>query len=317
MNFLKNLQFIIEYVFVRLLAMIFSSLAWKKCSAAGAALGLLASMLFRRRFRLTMENLQLAFPGKSGGEIKTTARQSWENMGRTASEFAKALSLDRAELLKHCLIQNTEKMLSYLKAGKGVIIHLGHLVNWEVVGIAFGAAGLEMCAIARRIKNPYINAWVTALRQRYGGVVIPHKNPFFRSAKALKQGKILGILMDQNMPRGDTFLPFFGRQAATTPITALLSLKTGAPIFPLHVTRGPDGITAVLEEPIIPSGECTPENVDDLLARLNLKLEDWIRQDPGMWLWMHNRWKRSYEAKKSGSPCKAGQSCAKSQGCIP
>lgn len=302
MNFFKNLQFRIEYVFVRILAAIFSSLPWKKCSAAGGALGVFASMLFRRRFRLTIENLSLAFPGKGGSEIKTIARQSWKNMGRTAAEFGKAFSLDREELLKRCSIQNTQTMLSYLKAGKGVIIHLGHIANWEVMGIVFGASGLEMCAIARRIKNPYVNTWVTVMRQRYGGVVIPHKNPFFRSAKALKQGKILGILMDQNMPKGDTFLPFFGRQAATTPITALLSLKTGAPIFPLHVMRETDGITAVLEEPIIPSGECTNENVNALLARLNLKLEDWIRQDPGMWLWAHNRWKRSYEAKKNGSP---------------
>lgn len=295
MNFFKNLQFGIEYVLVRLLAAIFSSLPWEKCSAVGGALGVFASMLFHRRFRLTIENLSLAFPGKNGSEIKTIARQSWENMGRTAAEFGKALSLDREELLKRCSIQNTQTMLSYLKAGKGVIIHLGHMANWEVMGIAFGASGLQMCAIARRIKNPYVNTWVTAMRQRYGGVVISHKNPFFRSAKALKQGKILGILMDQNMPKGDTFLPFFGRQAATTPITALLSLKTGAPIFPLHVMREADGITAVLEEPIIPSGECTHENINALLARLNSKLEDWIRQDPGMWLWAHNRWKRSYE----------------------
>lgn len=299
MSSMKKIRFAVEYAFVRLLALAFSSMTWELCSSSGAFLGALASFLFPGRFRLTVDNIRRAFPEKSAGEAEKIARRSWENMGRTAGEFAKSLTLTRDELLKRCSVENSEKALSYTKSGKGVIVHLGHIANWEVTGITFGAAGLEMCAIARRIKNPYVNSWITALRQRYGGVVIPHKNPFFSSVRALKQGKFLGILMDQNMPNGDVFLPFFGRPAATTPITALLSLKTGAPIFPLRVSRVGGRITAVFEDPIIPSGECTPENTLALIGRLNEKLEEWIRSDPAMWLWAHNRWKRSAEASRA------------------
>ncbi len=300
MTILKQLEFIAGYAMVRALAFFFSLMSWEDCSDSGAVLGAIAAKLFRKRFRLTKENIRLSFPEKTAAETALIAVQSWKNMGRTAGEFAKALSLSKQELIRRCPIENTGAALSYLRSGKGIIIHLGHIANWEAAGIAFGAAGLQMCAIARRIKNPHIDRWLTAMRQKHGGVVIPHKNPFFSSAKALKQGKILGILMDQNMPKGDFFVPFFGRPAATTPLTAILSLKTESPIFPLRVTRFKGGIRAVFEEPILPSGDGSRENIMALMQRLNTKLEEWILSDPGSWLWAHNRWKRTKETIEDG-----------------
>jgi len=32
--------------------------------------------------------------------------------------------------------------------------------------------------------------------------------------------------------------------------------------------------------------------VAEAMRRVNAMLEDWIRERPGQWLWLHNRWPR-------------------------
>jgi KDO2-lipid IV(A) lauroyltransferase len=149
----------------------------------------------------------------------------------------------------------------------------------------------------RHIRNEYLDNWITSVRSRFGLQIISHRNPFFSCVKKIKEGYFVGIAMDQNMPANAIFTPFLGRMAATTPLTALLSLKTQTPIFPARITRNDKNeITVTIENPIIPDKNYSEENLYKLVEKLNQKLEGWIKQNPELWLWAHNRWKREKDA---------------------
>ncbi|MCX5783693.1 MAG: hypothetical protein NTW04_04580, partial [Elusimicrobia bacterium] len=145
---MKNLRFIIEYALLRAAAACVRVLPWKLASDTGGALGRTASLIIRKRFRLTLENIAKAFPQKSAREIENIALLSWENLGRTAFEFAKASAMPREEILKICKITNAEKAESFAKKG-GILVHLGHIANWELAGLALGVAGFKISAVAR------------------------------------------------------------------------------------------------------------------------------------------------------------------------
>jgi KDO2-lipid IV(A) lauroyltransferase len=101
------------------------------------------------------------------------------------------------------------------------------------------------------------------------------------------------------MPAGDLFLPVFNRVCAVTPITALLSLKTGTPVFPARLYRDGHGVIVAQYEPaIFPPEHYSEEGVLELVNRLNAATERWIRAEPAMWLWSHNRWKRENDPKR-------------------
>lgn len=263
-------------------------------------MGLLAGKILKNRFELSLSNIKKAFPQKSSQEIRKIAVKSWENMGMVAGEVIKSVYLSRNKILEKIKVENTGEIQKQLTSNKGALLHLGHIANWEITGAILPLfLGPKSGAIARHIRNPFLDKWITRIRSRFGMEVISHRNPFFPCAKKLKKGWAIGILMDQNMPANAIFAPFLGRYCAITPITALLSLKTQTPIFPVSVTRDQDGILhAVFEKSVIPDTNYSEDNVYKLVEKLNQKLEHWIKTSPHLWLWAHNRWKREYEAKK-------------------
>ena len=107
----------------------------------------------------------------------------------------------------------------------------------------------------------------------------------------LKGGKLLYMLVDQKNNEGVP-APFFGRDAMTTPAPAAFSLKLGTPIafvvnkrlggarFHMTVHPGPD---------FTPSGD-EPKDIQRLTEIITRRIEEFVREDPGQWLWIHRRW---------------------------
>jgi KDO2-lipid IV(A) lauroyltransferase len=107
-------------------------------------------------------------------------------------------------------------------------------------------------------------------------------------------GGAIAILIDQNVRgEGGLFVDFFGRPASTTPALATIAFRSGAPIVPVFSWFLPDGRLMISYRPPI---EATrrgriEDDVLDLTRRCTSLLEAEIRLRPGMWLWMHHRWR--------------------------
>ena len=91
---------------------------------------------------------------------------------------------------------------------------------------------------------------------------------------------------------------FFGRSAAISPITALLSTRLQVPVFPVQVTRENGKLVCTVQDPVWPPKEYSQENIRLFVRQLTDIYENWIRQNPANWLWAHNRWKREAEGNK-------------------
>jgi KDO2-lipid IV(A) lauroyltransferase len=74
-------------------------------------------------------------------------------------------------------------------------------------------------------------------------------------------------------------------------------MRFQCPVVPVRSERLQGGhFHVAVEEPwmLDGSGKSEDEAVRDALVRINGKLESWIRERPGQWLWMHKRWPKSY-----------------------
>lgn len=253
------------------------------------------------RFKRTVKDISLAFPEMSEDKARQTALESWRNMGAIMAEFIQLSRMSPENFKKHCRVEGMEKVFE-AEGKTGGIIHIGHFTNWEAFGLAASIYGADKAVLAQRVDNPYVDEEINRLRNIFSGRTFysNHEDkPFFACMRWLKKKKLLGILFDQNTISSELWIPFMGRTAATSPITALLSIKMQVPVFPVKVSREKDGtILCTILDPVIPPQEYSVENVRKFTKTLVGYYEQFLREDPASWLWAHNRWKREAEGNR-------------------
>ncbi|MGH9369490.1 MAG: lysophospholipid acyltransferase family protein [Thermoanaerobaculia bacterium] len=254
--------------------------------------------LFGRRRRILLANLARAFPEKSGEELRRIARESVENLGAALFEL---LDVSRwsVEDLRACVSYGGVENLESARArGRGVILLSAHFGSWELGALAAGLLGQPISSVVRPLDNPRLEAELARRRSRFGNRVIAKKEALREMLRAMRDGETVAILLDQNvLPEEATFVPFFGRLAATTPSVALLQRKTGAAVVPVFTwPEGNGRYRLVFEKPILAEEFASveggrAEQARRATARYAEVTEEAIRKRPAAWLWLHDRWK--------------------------
>jgi len=296
------IRFRLEFAAVQLLDAAMRLFSWEAASDLGAFLGAQAKWALPRRWKTATSNLAAAFPDLPAAERERIARNALSNAGRIGAEIIKSRHLSKEQLFEKVRFENMEVLDAALAEGKGVILNTGHLGNWETTGVTLTAHGYKLGVVGRLIKNPFVDSWLRETRCRFGLNLIAHKNPFFTSVKWLKGGNITAILIDHNIRKGGVFIPFFGRPAATSNLSALLAVRLGSPIVSVAITRQGSTQTCRIEGPLRADPNADPEaEIQRLTVAMVKQLEDYVRRSPEDWLWGHNRWKRAPEAEAVGA----------------
>ena len=191
--------------------------------------------------------------------------------------------------------EGLEHYLAARDQGKGVLILTGHLGAWELSSFYHSLMGYPMSIVIRRLDNPLVDNLVNRIRCLHGNQVL-HKDDFARGLLAsMRRGETVGILMDTNMtPPQGAFVDFFGHPACTGSGLARVAMKTGAQVLPGFLLWEEATQQYVLRfgAPLALPGSGDVEA--DALAHTALftrVIEDYIRQYPDQWLWVHRRWK--------------------------
>jgi len=260
--------------------------------AASAVGGFIGREIFART-RVTKrarDNLIAAFPEKSAAEHEAIIRTMWDNLGRTVAEYAHLDKFDLGGPDPRIQVNNLDVIEKV--QGKGVLIVSGHFANWEIMPIAASRYGMDGAIVYRPPNNPYVDRYIARARARkgYAEQISKHQGTR-RIFTLLRGGKAILLLADQKTNEGIA-VPFFGRDAMTTPAPAALALKLKVPmIFASNKRLGGARFAVTVYPPL----EFTPTGNDDADMRamteaINLRLEEMVRADPGQWLWIHRRW---------------------------
>ena len=241
-----------------------------------------------------LSNLQRAFPEKTNADITVIIGDMWENLGRTAAEYANVSFINVYDPSGPVEVIGAEYIDLLRDDNKPGIFFSAHIANWEIVSLGAIQRGLPLDRVYRAANNR-LTEWLYHRGRATGGdggQLIPKGAKGARMlVKSLKDGRHLGMLVDQKMNDGIP-VPFFGRDAMTAPALAELALRYDCPVVPARVVRikGPK-LRLIVEPPLefTPTGD-RHADVAALMALVNQRLESWIRDTPGQWLWLHNRW---------------------------
>jgi KDO2-lipid IV(A) lauroyltransferase len=152
-----------------------------------------------------------------------------------------------------------------------------------------------MHIVVRPMDNLYLDRLIRSYRTMHGNKTVA-KDEFVRGLlSAMKAGEVVGILMDTNVtPPQGVFVDFFGIPACTASGLARIALRTDAAVIPgFTIWDKSLGKYRLRFDPavdLIRTGNLESD-IQSNTQKFTKIIEDYVRQYPDQWLWVHRRWK--------------------------
>jgi KDO2-lipid IV(A) lauroyltransferase len=263
----------------------------------GAGLGWLLWALHVRR-GVVMDNLRLAFPDWTEERRRSVGRATFMNLGRMAPEFLLVTRRTPEELARTFVYDAgwRDGIPSVMASGRPIVVCTAHFGNFENLAAVHNLQGIPITMLVRRLQGGWLGRLWSRGREKAGVEVLEVKRGRTLQAAiaAMRAGRVLGYVIDQNIPAHRAVFPtFFGVPASTAPTPAYLALRTGAAVFfVLDLPLGDGRHRVVSEGPLeVPRTGDRDRDVLAFMQDLNDRLERWIRLHPDRWYWLHRRWK--------------------------
>jgi Kdo2-lipid IVA lauroyltransferase/acyltransferase len=287
----QRLEYAAAWPFIKILGILPRPLA----RALAIGLAHVVYLLHARLRKVGMRNLAMAFPQKSEAGRARILRGEFTSLGRQLAEVCQ---------LPRYTLNNVEEVVVYdgfenyeraRARGKGVLFLTAHFGAWELSAFSHSLHGHWMHIVVRPMDNIYLDRLIRSYRTMHGNKTVA-KDEFVRGLiSAMKAGEVVGILMDTNVtPPQGVFVDFFGIPACTASGLARIALRTDATVIP--------GFT--IWEESLRKYRLRFDPAVELIRTGNLEadiqantqkftkiIEDYVRQYPEQWLWVHRRWK--------------------------
>ena len=288
-----TLQINAEYYSVRGLFALLRKLPldWATALCSFLLNGLL--FLLPKRRKIMMDNLQMCFPQKTSVEREAIAHESMQNLARGIACFPRIPDWATDGLENWVEFHGFDHVNRAMERGRGAIAFTAHYGFWEIMAIILHQNFPRVQAVGRALDNPRLDRLISTIRSANGVSMLSHHELLRQGLRILRRNQILGILVDQNLYKGGVFVDFFGQLAATTHAVSLLARRTGCAVIPAYSIWTDNKVHAFFGAPLTLSEDPNAERaVAEDTQQMTKVVEDWIRKDPGQWLWIHNRWKR-------------------------
>lgn len=258
-------------------------------------LGRMLWKYYHRGRKRALENLRASFPKKSEQWIWQTGRRSFEHIAMLAIDvlFTPRL-VKKYNWRNYSQYKNVERAKWLMQQGQGLLMVAAHYSNFEIMGYLLGLFGFNVYSIARPLDNKFINNYLYGVRRRAGQKIIDKKGAAELIGQVASQGATLCFIADQDAGRKGIFVDFFGRKASTYKSIGLLAITNNIPIGVGYSRRVDNrfyfeiGVNRV----IFPEQWADKENpLEWVTAEYTKAIEEFVRQDPSQYWWLHRRWK--------------------------
>jgi len=290
----KTLQHKIEYLVVRTLMIVLNILPLKLALRFGDILGFFAFSILKVRRKVSLANLKNSFGDRyTDKEYRTIALRSYISFARSMIEFGLFPKLSKMDLSKFIKAIGDELMAEHFKTGQGMTIVSGHFGNFELMGAFMALRGWPIDFLVGRQRNLLVNELMNRNRSIFGAGLIEIGIAARGVFSALKKGRGVVMLSDQDAGTDGVIVDFLGRPASTPKGPAAFALKTGCPIYVfMPVREDLANHTVYFEGPIaITKSDDKEEDIKKLTQAYTDVIAKYVTRYPDFYFWAHRRWK--------------------------
>jgi KDO2-lipid IV(A) lauroyltransferase len=165
----------------------------------------------------------------------------------------------------------------------------------------FAAQGFSCFAIGSRLYDARLDALVEKLRSGPNISYLHRSNNLRGMIKLLREGRVMGALIDQDTKVDGVFAHFLGRLAYTPSGAVKLARRYDIPVFVVTTARLAADKHRIFVSNEINLHETGNETEDCVrsIEQINGHISATIERFPSQWVWMHRRWNRRPENEET------------------
>jgi KDO2-lipid IV(A) lauroyltransferase len=209
--------------------------------------------------RLRRNLRQVAGPDMPEAELDALVRDGLRSYARYWMEAFRLPSQTREQFLAGFRVVQDDELHKVMADGKGVILALPHVGNWDAAAAWLVSHGYKLVVVAERLRPEGVFEQFVAYREKLGMEVIPltgaQRAPLDVLAEKAQQGYAVALLSDRDLSARGVEVQFFGGRTRMPPGPALLALRTGAPLYAVDIFYTPDQAVASITRIAMPAAD--------------------------------------------------------------
>ncbi|MEU0085346.1 phosphatidylinositol mannoside acyltransferase [Streptomyces sp. NPDC006274] len=213
-----------------------------------------------------------------------------------------AWSSERVE--RNVSIQDVHHLTDGLAAGRGVVLALPHLANWDLAGVwVTRALGVPFTTVAERLRPESLYDRFVAYRESLGMEVLPHSGgaAFGTLARRLRSGGLVCLVADRDLSASGVEVKYFGETARMPGGPALLAQQTGALLLPVTLWYGEEpAMHGRVHAPVdVPETGTRAEKTSSMTQALADAFATGIAEHPEDWHMLQRLWLADLEERRT------------------
>ncbi|MGH3577069.1 MAG: phosphatidylinositol mannoside acyltransferase [Mycobacterium sp.] len=262
--------------------------------AASRVIGTPVAALMKQKRAVVAGNLRRVLGDNVGqDEVDRAVRDAFCYYIHYWMESFKLPYIRPEQFARHMSAEGFDNITKATSAGRGVILALPHLGSWDYAGAWMASIGYPMTVVAEPLDPPELFDWFARLRRSLGLTVVA-MGPGAAQAvlRALREGKVVGLLSDRDLLGTGVEVKFFGERTTFPAGPATLALRSGAALLPTGVYTEPRGQHhSVVRPPIsLERSGSLRADVARITQDLAHGLEHLVRRAPGQWHLFQPNW---------------------------
>ena len=287
---MKKIKYFCQYIAILFLFSVYKILGLKLSLTISSAIFGSFGPIFRKN-KISEQNLSYAFKNINYDTKQRIIKEMWGNYGKIFAEYMFVKDFrSNPKISRKISIENIDILKKIKSNSEPVIFISGHFNNFEFMAMQIEKNGIDLAAIYRPLNNVFLNPIMERIRQKHicKNQIQKGMSGMKNLVKKFKNGTSIALMIDQRVSEGIK-INFFEKKAFTTTIPAQFAKKYKTKIVPVYIERlKNDEFKIKFQEPIV-FGE--NESIDTITENLNKIIEKMILNNPGQWIWTHDRWK--------------------------
>jgi phosphatidylinositol dimannoside acyltransferase len=272
------------------------SWAYRLASVAGS----MAARLSKRRDQVARNLARITGRPADSPETQALVVEAFRSYARYWLETFRLVREGKEFFLERFQATGAENLDGVLARGKGAVVVVGHLGNWDAAGAWVSARGNLLVTVAEVLRPRRMFDFFVAHRSRLGMRIHAAQVGVTRTLiQEVNNGAIVAILGDRDLKGTGIEVNFFGSPATLPGGAASIALKTGVPILVAGIygevlSDGKRGWSADISTPIELPEATGSAAIAELTQKVGAKLEELIARRPEEWhvfqpFWMEDR----------------------------
>jgi len=255
---------------------------------ARAGFDVVAEVVWRRRgkgvHRLEA-NLARACPDLDAAGLRALSRQAMRSYLRYWCEAFRLPAWDDHAIVSRVVVDNEHLLRDAYAGGRGVVVALPHMANWDHAGAWASRTGMPLTTVAERLRPERLYERFVAYRRRLGIEVLPldggEQAAFTTLVERVRDGGLVCLVADRDLSAAGVVVDLLGEPARLPAGPAVLARSTGATLIPATLSYDADRLRIRFHPPVAPTPG--PDGARQMTQQVADAFTEAVRAHPADW----------------------------------